>query len=160
MDIFINKKARFKYEIVETYQAGIVLVGTEIKSIREKRGNIVDAYATFKKGELFVQNFRIEPYLAASHFNHDPERTKKLLLQKKEIRKIYSKLKIKGTVLVPLKAYMKSNRLKVSLGLGRGKKLHDKKNAIKERDIQKDMDREMKNYQKNNTSNLLLNNFL
>ena len=144
--IAINKKARFNYEIIDEIEAGILLKGSEIKSIRGKKINITDAYATIKSGEIFLTNLRIDPYNNASHFNHEPTRPRKLLLKRKEIDRLQGKLKEKGFVMVPLKLYFKRHWVKVLLGLGKGKKQYDKRHTIKERDIKREMQREMKNY--------------
>lgn len=146
MAIVKNKKAYFNYEIQEEVEAGIVLKGTEVKSIRNGKVNIGEAYAVFKQAELFLVNARIEPYSHASAYNHEPTRARKLLLKKKELERLHGKLAQKGWVIVPLKMYFKKNLIKISLGLGRGKKMHDKRNTIKERDIKRDMERELKNY--------------
>ncbi|RME93787.1 MAG: SsrA-binding protein SmpB [Candidatus Hydrogenedentota bacterium] len=145
-EIVVNKKARFNYEILETYEAGIVLVGSEIKSIRQKKISITEAYAVFKRNELFLINARIEPYEHANIYNHDPLRPRKLLLHRKELNKLQGKLAQKGWVLIPLKVILKNQKAKVILGLGRAKKKHDKRQVIKERDIRRDMERELKNY--------------
>ncbi len=147
MEIVVNKKARFEYEIVDTWEAGIVLIGSEVKSIRNKKISLADAYAVFKKDELFLINARIEPYSHASSFAPPPTRARKLLLHKKELAKLKGKIKEKGWTLVPLKVYIKNKaHVKILLGLGRGKKQYDKKNAIKERDLHKDAMRELKNF--------------
>ena len=147
MNILENKKSRFNYEIIETVEAGISLLGTEVKSLRQKKANISDAYAVFKNREIYLINMNIEPYEKAANFNHEAKRPRKILLHRKEIDKLKGKLAEKGLVLVPLKLYFnKRSKVKVLLGLGRGKKLRDKRNTIKERDIKREMDREMKNY--------------
>ena len=147
MDIVVNKKARFRYEIMDDFEAGIVLVGSEVKSLRGKKVNVSDSYATFKNHELFLTNLRIEPYEKAKHFNHEPTRSRKLLMHKKELTKLKSRSEEKGYVIVPLKIYFNQRQqVKVLLGLGKGKKSHDKRQAIKERDIKRDTDREMKQY--------------
>ena len=147
MDIVVNKKARFNYEIFEEIEAGIVLVGTEVKSLRDKKVNLSDSYAVFKKDELYLLNARIEPYTHGNVFNHDPLRARKLLLKEKELSKLKGKLLQKGWVMLPMKMYFKNNRwVKVKLGLGKSKKKHDKRQAIREKDIARDTEREMKNY--------------
>ena len=146
MEITKNKKARFNYEILEEVEAGISLAGSEVKSLREKKVNIQEAYALFKKNELFLTNARIEPYFNASIFNHEPTRPRKLLLHRKEIDKLQGKLQQKGWVIVPLKMYFKKSHVKVLLGICRSKKNYDKRQTIKERDISREMQREMKNY--------------
>jgi SsrA-binding protein len=140
-----NRQARHLYEILETYEAGIELKGTEVKSIRAGKVNLRDGYALLRNGESWLINVHISPYDASSaYFNHDPRRTRKLLLHGREIRKLIGQVEQKGLTLVPLKMYMKGSFVKVSLGLGKGKKLHDKRDAIKKRDDQRDMARAMK----------------
>lgn len=146
MDIVVNRKARFNYEIIDDYEAGIVLAGTEVKSLRKKQVNITDSYAVFKGSELFLLNCRIDPFSHGTYANHDPHRSRKLLMHRKELEKIKGKLQTKGLVLVPLKLYFKGPLAKVKLGLGKGKKAHDKRHSIREKDIKRDMERELKNY--------------
>ena len=129
-----NRQARFLYEILETYEAGIELKGTEVKSIRAGKANLRDGYAIIRNGEIWLLNVHISPYQASSsYFNHDPLRTRKLLLHKKEINKLIGKVEQKGLTLVPLKMYLKGSLVKVSIGLARGKKLHDKRDTLKRR---------------------------
>ncbi len=142
----VNKKARFDYEIEEEVEAGIVLVGSEVKSIRVGKINISDSYAVFRRHELYLINLRIEPYANASHFNHEPERSRKLLLHRKELDRLETKLKLKGYVIVGLKMYFKGSTVKVLLGLGRAKKKYDKREVIKERETKREMNRELKKY--------------
>jgi SsrA-binding protein len=140
-----NRQARFLYEILETYEAGIELKGTEVKSIREGKANLRDGYALIRNGEAWLINVHISPYSTASqYFNHDPRRTRKLLLHKQEIRKLLGKVEQKGLTLVPLKMYLKKGRVKLSIGLGRGKKLHDKREDLKQRQDKRDMERALK----------------
>lgn len=140
-----NRQARHLYEILETYEAGIQLVGTEVKSIRAGRVNLKDGYALIRNGEAWLINVHISPYEATGeYFNHDPRRTRKLLLHDKEIRKLIGQVEQKGLTLVPLKMYFKGSWVKVSIGLGRGKKLHDKREDLKRRQDQRDMARAMK----------------
>lgn len=142
-----NRKSRFLYDILETYEAGIQLTGTEVKSIREGKVNLQDGYALIRNGEAWLINVHISPYTSSSqYFNHDPRRTRKLLLHRQEIRKLIGKVEQQGLTLVPLKLYLKSGLVKVSLGLGRGKKLHDKREDLKRRQDQRDIQRAMKNY--------------
>ncbi len=141
-----NKKAYYEYEIEDTYEAGIVLKGTEIKSIREGRANLKDSYAIYKNGEIFILNMHISKYDKGNIFNHDETRTRKLLLNKKEIFKIRDMLQRDGYTLVPIKLYFKSNRAKVLIGVARGKKNYDKRESIKEKDIKRDLQKQMKNY--------------
>lgn len=144
--IATNKKARHNYQIESDYEAGIVLVGTEVKSIRQGRVSFKDAYADIKNGEVFLRQLHISPYAFAYYSNHDSLRTRKLLLHKYEIKKLTGKIKEKGYTLIPLKIYLKNNKVKVQIGLGRGKKLYDKRESIKQKDIKRDMDRERKKY--------------
>lgn len=142
-----NRKARYQYEILETYEAGISLAGTEVKSIREGRVNMQDGYGIIRDGEIYLLNVHIAPYQASSqYFNHDPRRTRKLLLHRREINKLIGQIQQKGLTLIPLKMYLKGNWVKVSLGLARGKKLHDKRETIKRREDQREMARAVKRY--------------
>ncbi len=144
--IITNKKAHFNYEILNKIEAGIMLQGSEIKSIREKKINIVDSFATFKSGEIFITNLRIEPYQNASYFNHESTRPRKLLLKKKEIHRLIGKVKEKGIVIIPLKFYFDKQWVKVLLGICKGKKKHDKRHVLKERNMERDFQRELKDY--------------
>ncbi|MGL5034666.1 MAG: SsrA-binding protein SmpB [Microcystaceae cyanobacterium] len=140
-----NRQARHLYEILETYEAGIELKGTEIKSIRAGKVNIRDGYALLRNGEAWLINVHISPHEATSaYFNHDPRRTRRLLLHGKQIRKLIGLVQQQGLTLVPLKMYMKGSWVKVVIGLGKGKKLHDKRETLKKRDDQRDMARAMK----------------
>ncbi|NEP12212.1 MAG: SsrA-binding protein SmpB [Symploca sp. SIO2C1] len=140
-----NRQARFRYEILETYEAGIELKGTEVKSIREGKLNLRDGYALIRNSEAWLLNVHISPYLKSSdYFNHDPRRTRRLLLHKKEIRKLIGKVEQQGLTLVPLKMYLKRGLVKVVIGLAKGKKLHDKRETLKKRQDQRDMERAMK----------------
>jgi SsrA-binding protein len=140
-----NRQARFRYEILETYEAGIELKGTEVKSIRQGKANLQDGYALIRNGEAWLLNVHISPYQKATDFfNHDPRRTRRLLLHKKEIRKLIGKVEQEGLTLVPLKMYFKRGFVKVTLALGKGKKLHDKRESLKERQDKRDMARAMK----------------
>lgn len=142
-----NRQARFLYEILETYEAGIELKGTEVKSIRQGKANLRDGYGLIRNGEAWLLNVHISPYQSSGeYFNHDPRRTRKLLLHKQEIRKLIGKVEQKGLTLVPLKMYLKNGLVKVTLGLGKGKKLHDKRDDIKERQDKRDIERAMKRY--------------
>lgn len=142
----INRKARHDYFIEDSYEAGIALTGTEIKSIRLGNCNIKDCYGVVKNGEVFLLNMYIGQYKEGNIFNHKETRTRKLLLHKKEIRKIDDAIKLKGLTLIPLKLYFKKNILKVELGVCRGKKNYDKRESIKERDIKRDVAKKLKNY--------------
>ena len=135
----VNRKARHDYFITEEYECGIVLTGTEIKSLREGSCNIGDSYGHIRKGELFVLNMFIGEYKEGNIFNHQETRTRKLLMHKKEILKISDKIKLEGYTLIPLKVYLKNNKAKLLLGLCKGKKNYDKRETIKERDIQREI---------------------
>lgn len=142
-----NRKARYLYEILETYEAGIQLTGTEVKSIREGKVNLQDGYALIRNGEAWLLNAHISPYSGiGQYFNHEPRRTRKLLLHRQEIRKLIGKVEQQGLTLVPLKMYLKRGLVKVNLGLGRGKKIYDKREDLKRRQDQRDIQRVMKNY--------------
>src|SRR6476646_5347953 len=134
-----NKRARHDYHILDTWEAGVVLTGSEVKSLRNGKANIADSYAIVKDGEVFLLNLHISPYEQASHFNHEPTRTRKLLLHRKEIRKMIGAVERQGLTLVPLELYFKKGMVKVALGLGRGKKLYDKRADEKKRDDDREM---------------------
>ena len=140
----LNRKARSDYEIEDTYEAGIVLTGTEIKSIRMGKVNIKDSYAIIRNNEIYLLNTHISLYEEGNRFNHDEDRTRKLLLHKKEILKLKDKLEIEGYTLVPLKIYFVKNKAKVLIGVAKGKKNYNKKETIKERDIQREMEKSLK----------------
>jgi len=146
IEIAQNRKARFNYEILEVFEAGLVLKGTEVKSLRQKMGNIGDAYARIRDGEAWLVGMNISLYDRGNQFNHDPLRERKLLLHKSEIRRLTGKLKEKGYTLVPLRLYIREGKVKVELGLGRGKAEHDKRQTIQKRDAERDMQREIKRY--------------
>lgn len=139
-----NRKARYDYEIIETYEAGIVLKGTEIKSIRKGSANLKDSYAIVKNGEVFLLGMHISKYEEGNRFNHDELRTKKLLLHKKEIKKIKQAIDLDGLTLIPMKLYFSKNKAKILLGIARGKKNYDKRETIKKRDIEREMKKELK----------------
>lgn len=141
-----NKKARFDYEILDTYEAGIVLTGTEIKSIRLGKANLRDSYAIVRNNEVYLLNMHISHYEQGNIFNHNETRTRKLLLHKKEIYKIRDSLEKEGLTLVPLKLYFKDNYVKILLGLARGKKNYDKREAIKKRDNLIEIRKNLKRY--------------
>ena len=133
--IIQNKKAYFNYSIEEEIEAGMVLLGSEVKSIRQGKVSINESYIAENKGELFLINANISPYKSANNFNHEPTRPRKLLLHQKEIEKLRSKIQVKGYSLMPLKIYFnKKNIAKILIGLGKGKKLYDKRESIKQRD--------------------------
>jgi SsrA-binding protein len=133
-----NRKAFFNYEILERAEAGVVLVGTEVKSIREGGLNFRDSFVDFRAGELFLVGCRIGPYSHGNLMNHAEDRDRKLLLKKREILKLGSKVTERGLTLVPLKAYLKKGRVKLEIGLARGKKSHDKRESLKQKDIERE----------------------
>ncbi len=138
----LNRKAHFNYSIVEEIEAGVILLGSEVKSIRQGKANLNEAYCAEVKGELFLINAHISEYSGANRFNHEPKRARKLLLHHREINKISSKMNSLGFSLIPLKIYSnKKNFIKILLGLGKGKKLHDKRHTIKARDEARHMQR-------------------
>ncbi|MBD2653819.1 SsrA-binding protein SmpB [Synechocystis sp. FACHB-383] len=140
-----NRQARFLYEILETYEAGIELQGTEVKSIRAGKVNLRDGFALLRDGEVWLMNVHISPYDKSSQFfNHDPRRTRRLLMHNWEIRKLIGQVEQKGLTLVPLKMYFKGSWVKIALGLGKGKKLHDKRETLKRRQDDRDMARALK----------------
>lgn len=136
-----NRKARHDYFIEDEYEAGIVLQGTEVKSLRQGRAHLKDAYARITGGEVYVHQMHIGPYPFAHYGNHEPLRPRKLLLHKQEIKRLYGKVNEKGYTLVPIKVYFKSGKVKVTLALAKGKQKHDKREAIKRRDEQRDLER-------------------
>jgi SsrA-binding protein len=138
----LNRKAHFNYSILEEVEAGIILLGSEVKSIKEGKANLNEAYCAEIKGELFLINAHISEYKSANRFNHPPKRARKLLMHKKEINRIIGKINTQGYSLIPLKIYSnKKNFIKVLLGLGKGKKLYDKRKTLKERDEARHMQR-------------------
>ncbi len=140
-----NPTARHNYTITETYEAGIVLTGTEIKSIRNGKVNIKDTYVTIKNGEVWVLGMHISPYEHGNIFNKDPLRDRKLLLNKREINKLYGMIKTKGISIVPISMYFKGNKVKVEIGIGKGKKLYDKRDDMAKKDADLNIRRAMKN---------------
>lgn len=140
-----NKKAYYDYQILDTIEAGLVLSGTEIKSIRDGRANLKDSYAIVKNGEVFILNMHISHYKEGNIFNHDETRTRKLLLNKKEIFKLRDTVVLNGNTLIPLKIYFKNNRAKLLLGIAKGKKNYDKRESIKQRDVNRELKKQYKN---------------
>ena len=140
----LNRKARYDYEIEDTYEAGIVLTGTEIKSIRQGKANIKDSYAIVRNDELYLLNTHISLYDEGNRFNHEEDRTRKLLMHKREILKLKNKLEIEGYTLIPLKIYFLRGRAKVEIGVCKGKKNYNKKETIKERDIKREQEKYLK----------------
>ncbi|MFQ6014192.1 MAG: SsrA-binding protein SmpB [Anaerolineae bacterium] len=142
--IAVNRKARHDYFIDETYEAGLVLKGSEIKSIRAGRVNLRDSYVTIRDGEAWLLNAHIAPYQKASHSGHEPRRVRKILLQRRQINRLLGKVQEKGYTIVPLRLYLKGGLAKVEIGLARGKKQYDKRRAIAEREAQREIERALK----------------
>jgi len=142
----INRRAKFDYFIEEEYEAGIELTGTEVKSIRNGHCNIKDSYGIVRNNEIFLLNMFVGQYKEGNIFNHSETRTRKLLLHKKEIKKISQDIELKGLTVVPLKLYFKDSKLKVLIGVCRGKKTFDKRETIKNRDIDREVKKNLKNY--------------
>ncbi len=140
-----NKKARYQYHIEEKLEAGIVLKGSEVKALREGKANLVDSYARVENGEVFLHHMHIGQYRAAHQFNHDSRRVRKLLLHKQEIRRLIGKVEEKGLTLVPLKVYFDSGLVKVELALARGKRLHDKREDLRKKAANREIERALKN---------------
>jgi len=141
-----NKKAFHNYFIEETCQAGISLLGSEVKSLRDGRVNLGDSYGNIKRGEIFMVDVHISPYPQANRLNHDPLRTRKLLLHKKEIKKLIGKVEQRGYTLIPLKLYFLNGRVKVDLGLAKGKKLYDKRETLKKKTMEREIERGRKGF--------------
>lgn len=146
IEIARNKKARFEYEILDTFEAGIVLVGSEVKSIRQKKASIQESYARIKKNEIYITGMNIAIYEMANRFNHEPVHDRKLLLHRYEIKRLIGKVQEKGLTLVPLRLYFKNGKVKVEIALARGKAKFDKRHDIKEREVNREIQREWKNY--------------
>ncbi len=140
-----NKKAFADYHIEETFEAGIVLTGTEVKSLREGKANLKDSYVIIKDGEAYLLNCHISPYSHGNIFNHDPLRTRKLLLHRKEIEKLKGKVQHQGYTLVPLKLYFKGPYVKVEVALAKGRKAYEKRDIIKKKEAQREIERALKN---------------
>jgi SsrA-binding protein len=136
-----NKTARINYFIEDTYEAGIVLAGTEVKALRDGKGNLKDSYVAVKDEEIYLYGMHIGPYSHGNISNHEPERVRKLLMHKREIRRLYGKSREKGFTLIPLKVYFNNSRIKVEIGVGRGKKLYDKREDIKLKEDRRAMER-------------------
>ena len=141
-----NRKARFNYEILETYEAGIELKGTEVKSVRASKVNLTEGFISIDNGEAFLKQVHISPYEQGNIFNVDPVRVRKLLLHKREIKKLIGETAQKGFTLVPLSMYLKNGKVKLSLGLARVKNTHDKRQDMAKKDAQRNIERAMKNY--------------
>ncbi|HPZ43986.1 MAG TPA: SsrA-binding protein SmpB [Bacillota bacterium] len=139
-----NRKARHEYHILETYEAGIALKGTEVKSLRAGKASLQDSFARVENAELMLYNMHISPYEQGNQFNHEPKRVRRLLMHKQEIMRLLGKTREKGLALIPLKVYFKNGLAKVELALARGKKLYDRREDIASRDARREMDRAMK----------------
>jgi len=143
----INRKATYQYQFVDIYEAGIVLNGTEIKSIRKGHVNLNDAYCYFKRGELYLRSMYVKEYEHGNIYNHEPRRARKLLLHRRQLKKLEKKVKEKGFTIVPHKLYFNDRGIvKIEIALAQGKKSYDKRKSIKEKDVKRDLDRQMRNY--------------
>ena len=145
INITTNKKAHFQYHISDTFEAGLILTGTEIKSVRAMQVNLNESYCTFTDGELFVKGMHIAEYKYGTHYNHEAKRTRKLLLNKKELKKLLAKVKEKGFTIIPVRMYITEKGLaKLEIGLAKGKKLFDKRQDLKKKDAKREIERESK----------------
>ena len=142
--VCVNRQARHNYFIDETYEAGLVLQGSEVKSLRDGKANLKDSHARILRGEAFLLNTHISPYSAASQFGHEPTRTRKLLLHRNEIRRLTGKVKERGLTLIPLRLYFRNGRAKVELALAQGKKLYDKRETLKRKTAEREVERSLK----------------
>jgi SsrA-binding protein len=142
--VCVNRQARHNYFIDETYEAGLVLLGSEVKSLRDGKANLKDSYARIQKGQAFLLNAHVSPYPGANQFNHDPTRMRKLLLHRREIERLAGKTQQRGLTLIPLRLYFKNGRAKVELGLARGKKLYDKRETLRRKDAAREVERSLK----------------
>ncbi len=142
--ICVNRQARHNYFIDETYEAGLVLLGSEVKSLRDGKANLKDSYARIQKGEAFLINAHVSPYAGANQFNHEPTRTRKLLLHRREIERLTGKTRERGLTLIPLRLYFKHGRAKVELGLAKGKKLYDKRETLRKKAADREVERSLK----------------
>jgi SsrA-binding protein len=143
--ISVNKRARFDYEIGDLFEAGLVLQGTEVKSLRQGRVSLKDAYGDIENGEVYLLHAHIDPYDQGNRFNHDPERPRKLLLHKREIKRLIGKTRERGLTLIPTRMYFSRGKAKIELGLGKGKKHYDKRETLKRRTAQREIERAMRN---------------
>jgi len=143
-DVATNRRARHRYEFVETMEAGIELRGTEVKALREGKAQLADAYAAIEGGEVWLRNMHIPPYAPAADDNHDPERPRKLLLHREEIERLIGRSQRKGLTLIPTRVYFKGSRAKVELALARGKDQRDRRREIQDRDVRRDVERELR----------------
>ena len=146
--IATNRRARHEYEVLETLEAGLVLRGTEVKALRDGQVNFKDSYATIRNSEGWLLGCHISPYSHGTDANHDPERDRKLLLHRRELERLTGKVAERGLTLVPLRLYFKEGRVKIELGLARGKKLHDKRSTLREREVRREMDKAAREGQK------------
>src|ERR671912_907780 len=146
--ISTNRRARHEYEILETLEAGLVLRGTEVKSLRDAQVTFKDSYATVRNNEIWLIGCHINPYSHGTDANHDPERDRKLLLHRREISRLTGKVAERGLTLIPLRLYFKGGRAKLEIGLARGKKLHDKRSALRERETRREMDKAVRSSRK------------
>ncbi|CAN5492447.1 SsrA-binding protein SmpB [soil metagenome] len=147
--VAVNRRARHEYEITDTFEAGIVLTGTEIKSIRAGKANLADAYARVENGEAWLSGAHIAPYEAGNRYNHEPKRDRKLLLRRSEIDELMGRASAKGLTVVPLRLYLTAKgRAKIELGLARGKQLHDRRRSIAEREMRREVERELADVQR------------
>lgn len=144
--MIVNRKAYHDYEILETFETGVVLKGAEVKSLREGRANLKDSYADIKDGEIWLLNFHISPYPQAGIFNPDPYRDKKILLHKREIKRLAVKVREKGLTLIPLKVYFRNGKAKIQIALAKGKKIYDKRRILKEKELKREQERVLKKY--------------
>ena len=142
-DVATNRQARFRYELLESLEAGIVLLGTEVKALRTGGAQMRDSYATLTDGELWLHNLHIPPYAPAARENHDPDRSRKLLLHRREIDRLVGRIRERGLTVVPTRMYFKGPHAKVEIALARGKDVHDKREAIRERETRREMERAM-----------------
>lgn len=143
-NICLNKKARHEYHLEDTYETGIVLTGTEVKSLRAGRANLVDSYARVENGEMLLYNMHISPYEQGNRFNHEPKRMRKLLMHKFEIMRLFGRVREKGYSLIPTKAYFKDGRVKIEIALAKGKKNYDKRQDLAAKDARREMERAYK----------------
>ncbi len=143
-DIATNRQARHRYNLLETWEAGIALTGTEVKGLREGKAQIKDGYATVRDGEVWLHNVHIPPYGPASRENHEPERPRKLLMHRREIERLIGKTREKGLTLVPTRIYFRDGRAKVEIALAKGKDVGDKRQSIKEREMKREMERALR----------------
>lgn len=144
-NITVNRKARHEYSILQTFETGIVLTGTEVKALRQGKANLVDSYANIEKGEVWLLSVNVSAYEQGNINNHEPTRPRKLLLNKSEIKKLIGKVKEKGLTLIPLRLYFKNGKVKVELAIAKGKKVYDKRESIAKRDFQREQERRFKN---------------